>query len=143
MDANILELANMIYSEGASTDYDTMVQIGSTAVNRLHSNRDKEFGATMYDVIHNPNAYPAVRDKNIPYQQATTGKFPDTKSEKAYKQAVAVASGLWKGSIEPKGGHFYFTEDEITKLKKKGKKVFDFSKVKEVGKANKYRVFSY
>ena len=32
---------------------------------------------------------------------------------------------------------------ELNRLKKQGKKAFDFSKVKEVGKVNKYHVFSY
>jgi len=138
---DIQALAAMIYGEGASTDYDTMKMIGSTAINRLKSGKSKEFGASIPEIIQ--KGYYAASNANIPYQQASINSFPDKKSENAYKQALAIASGLIKGSIKPDKGHFYFTDKEIAKMKRQGNKAFNFNAVKPMGAIGGYKVFGY
>ena len=141
MDADTFELARMIYSEVGSTDYDTMVKVGSTALNRMDAKKPKEFGETLAEVINRPNAYYAIQNRNDPYLWSTTGMFPNKDEENTFKQAMSIAYGLKTNTISRQEGQFFFTGKEITKMKKK--KTFDFSKVKEVGKTEKYKFFSY
>lgn len=136
---NILLLAAMISGESISEDYDTMHMVGSSAINRANANRPDEFGSSLPEILQ--KGYYAVQNQNTPYTQAVTQSFPDKKSEDKYKQALAIASGLYKGTIKPREGMFYFTDDEIKKLKRK--KSFNFKAVKEHGKVGKYTVFSY
>jgi hypothetical protein len=133
MDANILALANTIYGEGASSDYDTKVMIGSSMINRYKSGRTKEFGATLPQIAQ--KGYYAVSNPNVPYKQALSGKFPDDASANAYKQSMAIASGLIKGTIKPVEGQFYFTDKEKPKM--------NWKLLKEVGRTGKYKVWSY
>jgi hypothetical protein len=140
MDTDTLYLAGMIYGEGASTDYDTMKLIGSTAINRLKSGRTKEFGSNMAEVLR--KGYYAVSNPNKPYKHIMEGKFPDEASTEKYKQALVIAGGLMRGTIEPDKGLFYFTPKEETKLRKTPK-VFDFKQVSEVNKVGGYSVYDY
>jgi len=136
---DIIDLANTIYGEMASQDYDHMVMTGSTALNRLQAERPDEFGQNLQDVLQ--NGYYAVSNPNVPYKQATEQSFPDKLSESKYKQAIAVSSGLLKGTIQPTQGQFYFTKEEATKLKRSRK--FNFKALKETGKVGEYTVYSY
>ena len=142
-DADIAQLAAVIYGEGASTGEDVMSMIGSTVLNRLESGRVKEFGGTLEEVINYPNAYYAAQDENVPYKEALAGKFPNETAENAYKRAYATASGLYKGTIDRHKAMFFFTPPEETKLRKKGRKVFDFKQVKEQGVVGDYNTYSY
>ena len=137
----INRVANIIYGEGASTKEDTMKMIGSSVLNRLDSGRTKEFGGTIEEI--GDKGYYAVKDNTDLYQQATNWNFPDKSSENAYKKAIAIASGLVKGTIDRHKAQFYFTPEEIKKQKKKGKKAFDFDLVKEQGDVEMYKTFSY
>jgi len=135
----VIDLANMIYGEAASENYDTMLMVGSSAINRLNANKP-EFGGTLPEVLQ--KGYYSVSNPNIPYKQALEQKFPDKKSETKYKQALAISSGLLKGTIDLKKGQFYFTEKEISKFKKNPKK-FNLKAVKELDGVGNYRVYSY
>jgi len=141
MDSDLLTLANLIYGEAADQDSEVMTMVGSTAMNRLSAERAEEFGSTLEEV--GQKGYYAVSNPNVPYRQALSGEFPDKTSETAYKQAMSIASGLLRGTIEPVRGHFYYKKDEIKNLKKRGKRAFDFKKVKEVGQTGDYTVYSY
>jgi len=136
----VIDLANTIYGEAANQDYDTMLMVGSTVINRLNAQRPQEFGVDMPDVLQ--KGYFAVSNPNIPYKQALEHKFPDKQSEDKYKQALAIASGLVRGTLKPQEGQFYFTDKEVNKFKRNPKK-FNLKAVKEVGRVGDYRVFSY
>jgi len=140
-DRDLAQLAAIIYGEGASTGEDTMKMIGSSVLNRLDAQKAKEFGINLEEV--GKKGYYAVKDNTDLYQQAITGNFPDKASENAYKRALAIGSGLMRGTIKRHKAQFYFTPKEITKLKKKGKKAFDFNAVQEQGDVGDYRTFSY
>jgi hypothetical protein len=133
MDADLIALAAMINGEGASADFDTKVMMGSTAINRLKAQRLEEFGGTLPEVTQ--KGYYAVKNQNIPYQQAITGKFPDKKAENAWKQSLAIASGLIKGTIPVVEGQFFFKSKEKPKM--------NWKLLKEVGNTGGYKVFSY
>jgi len=139
----VQNLAGLIYGEAASEDYDTMKMVGSTVINRLLSKRNNEFGHGLGEIMNKENAYYAVQNQNEPYRQAMTKNFPDEGSANKYKRALAIASGLVQGTISPSKGQFYFKKDEIKKLKKKGKKAFNFKAVKEVDSVGDYQVFGY
>ena len=136
---DVVELANVIYGEAAGEDFDTMRMVGSTILNRFKSGRNIEFGYTIPEIIQ--KGYYAAINQNEPYQQALSQKFPDKNAENKYKTALQIASGLYKGTIEPQEGMFYFTDKEIRKMQKN--KSFDFGLVREINKTGKYRIFSY
>jgi hypothetical protein len=140
MASPVIDLANAIFGEAASEDYDTMLMVGSTVLNRLNANKPQEFGASLPEVLQ--KGYYAVSNPNEPYKQALEQKFPDKNSENKYKQALLISSGLLKGTIKPKEGHFYFTAKEIKKLKRNPKK-FNLNAVKEKDSVGNYRVYSY
>ena len=139
-DADLVALTNGIYGEAAASDSEVMTMVGSTVLNRIDANKPEEFGSSVPEVLQ--KGYYAVSNPNVPYQQAITQKFPDKLSENKYKQAMAIASGLIKGTIERQPGHFYFTKKEIRKLKKR-KKGFNFKAVNEVGNVGDYSVYGY
>ena len=141
MDNTILALANAIYGEAASEDIDTMKMVGSVALNRLEAGKIDEFGSSMPEVLQ--KGFYAVSNPNEPYKQAISGQFPDKLSETKYKQALSIASGLVRGTIDRSKGQFYFTDNEVKKLKGKGKKSFNFDVVKPTGKVGKYNTYSY
>ena len=140
-DADIIQLAAIIYGEGASTDDEVMRMIGSSVLNRLDAEKLEEFGGSIQEI--GQKGYYAVKDNTDLYQQATTGKFPDTKSENAYKRAMAQASGLVKGTIDRHPAQFYFKPDEEKKLRAKGKKAFNFNAVKKQSQVGDYNTYSY
>ncbi len=140
-DQDLINLTNALYGEVASEDRDTMIMVGSTMLNRLEANRPNEFGSTVPEVLQ--KGYYAVSNPNVPYRQAITRNFPDKNSENKYKQALAVMSGLKKGTIDRREGHFYFTDAEIKKMKRRKKKTFNFKLVEPRGEAGQYKVFGY
>jgi len=141
MDADTIELGNMIYGEVGSLDEDHMIKFGSSALNRLESGRTEEFGGTLPEVLQ--KGYYAVSNPNDPYKWATSGQFPNKDEENRYKKALSIAYGLRSGNIERQEGMFFFTPKEEKAMRKKGKKVFDFNKVKSVGKTDTYNIYSY
>lgn len=139
-----IRLANIIYGEVGNQKDDVMAMVGSTVLNRLDSGRPLEFGSSVEEVINSSSSpYYAASNNSEQYQQAVTGKFPDKVSENAYKKALQVASGLIRGTIPRHKGMFFFTGQEISGMKRKKKKVFDFKKVNDTGKVGKFSTFSY
>ena len=136
-------LANTIYGEAGGEDYDTMLMVGSTAINRLNAGRIEEFGDNLIHVLNKGYyATGGIKDTSPSpmYMQAFEKKFPDKASENQYKIALQIASGLLKGTIKPVEGMFYFDKKEAKKQKAAG---FKFDEVREVGKQNKFTIYSY
>ena len=131
-DLATLQLAQMIYGENASEDYDTMVMTGSSALNRLEAERPQEFGATLPEVLQ--KGYYAVSKNSPMYQQAVSGQFPDEKSEQKFKQALQISYGLQKGTIERREGEFFFKKGEAKGLRKK---------LNFIEKVGQYDVYGY
>jgi|TARA_R100000093_G_C1888708_1_gene56259 hypothetical protein len=138
---NVRKLAAAIYGEAAGVKDDKqresyMILAGSSFVNRVGKKewRNKDFDTLM------DSTFSAVKFSNQPYKEAMSGKVPKS-SKPRWDQAMRIANGLMSGGINPVAGQFYFTEDEINKMK--GKKSFDFSIVKDVGTIGKYKIFSY
>lgn len=140
MDEDIKSLADAIYGEMAGQDYQSMLMVGSTALNRLTSGRHNEFGSDLNSVLE--KGYYAVSKNSPQYRKAVKGNFKTNEEIGSYQQAVDVASGLLRGNIKPMPGHFYFTDDEMNKLKDTPKK-FNFKIVHPSSKIGKYTVFSY
>ena len=138
MDGDLLALTNTIYGEAAGASFDVKKMVGSSVINRLMSGKHQEFGASIPEIAQ--KGYYAVSQQNEPYKQAVQQKFPDKVSELAYKQSLAIASGLMKGTIKPDDAMFYFTKKEIAKQKKVG---FKFERTRETGSVDKYTTFSY
>jgi spore germination cell wall hydrolase CwlJ-like protein len=134
-------LAALINGEAAGSDRDTKIMVGSSALKRLQANKPEEFGSTLQEVAQ--KGYYAVKNQNELFTQAITGKFPDKKAENAFKESLAIASGLLKGGIEQKDVMFYFKPSEETKMRKKGDKVFNFKAVRSTGKQSEYNLYSY
>ena len=145
-DQDLKQLTDLIYGDGASTSPEIMAMIGSTVLNRLDSGRIEEFGGNMQEVINHQNAYYAAQDNTDLYQQGVSGNFPDETSQKAYKQAMAVASGLMKGSIDRHKAMFYFKEKEEMRIRNAGddgKKEFNFDVVNRADDSGDYRTYTY
>ena len=132
VDADVTNLANLIYAENGSEDYDTMVMTGSTLLNRVEANKPQEFGEDITDAM--VKGYYAVSNNTDMFQQAAYQKFPDKQSETAYKKAVQVAYGLKQGTIERHPAQFFFKKGEASGLRKK---------LKSTGKVGKYDTYSY
>jgi len=137
---DLTTLTNLIYGEAANQDAKVMKMVGSSAINRMKSGRTKEFGSTLEEIAQ--RGYYAVKNPNQPMKEAMSGKFGSPEAENKYKQAMSIASGLLRGTIEPDKGLFYFKKDEISRLKKTPK-VFNFKAVRSVGKSGDYEVFDY
>ena len=132
MDEGVKQIADIIYGENGSEDYDTMVMTGSSVLNRFLTTRDKEFGTSIPEV--GQKGYYAVSNNTPMYQQAVTGKFPDEASANKYKQALQVAYGLFKGTIEKHPAQFFFKKGEASGLRKK---------LKSTGKVGIYDTYAY
>lgn len=140
MDSDTIALANAIYGEAADQEPEVMKMVGSSVINRINSGRTAEFGSNMQEVLN--KGYYAVKNPNVPYRQALTQQFPDEESANQYKQALAIAGGLRRGTIEPDKALFYFTPKEEAKLRKTPK-VFNFKIVKNAGKVGGYNTYNY
>lgn len=140
MDSEVLALASMIYGEVGSTDHDTMVRVGSTALNRLDSGRAEEFGGSLPEVLY--RGYYAVSNPNEPMKWAMEGKFPNKDEETRFKKSMQIAYGLKAGTIKREEGMFYFKPSEEKKLRK-NKKAFNFDLVKKVNSDDNYNYYSY
>lgn len=137
-DEDIAMLAKMVYGEAAGADYDTMKMITQTAVNRLRSGRTKEFGGNLRRVLE--KGYYAVSNPNQPYKEALSGVFQSDISKKKWAQAMkAVNDVITKQDYG--NAMFYFTDNEMQKLKNQGK--FNFSMVIPSGKIGAYNTFYY
>jgi hypothetical protein len=130
--------AAVVYAAAADQDNDFMTGVGSVILNRYNSGRP-EFGAdtgNIMDVINKENAfYETGTDR---YKDALAGKFPNKQEEAAYKRALAVTSGLIKGSIDVKPGHFWFNDSEEASQRKKfiksnGKKGINYDLLEVTG----------
>ena len=137
-----IALINMVYGENASEDAETIKMTAQTAINRLRSPRDKEFGATMPEVLS--KGYNAVKDNTDLYQQGVTGKFPDDISRNKHadigKQVESIIGDQDFGEAQ-----FFFRpeEEEAIKNNPRGKKIFNFDNVKSKGKVGVYNTYGY
>lgn len=141
----IKQVAATIYAAAAGEDDKMMQYVGSTLFNRLESGKP-EFGAqngNISEVIYHPGAY---YEKNSQlFEDFKNGNFKDEKSKAAAMRAASIASALTRGTIERMPGEFWFNDEEIAKLSR-NKKVFDFSKVQELGKMGKkgqFKMYGY
>lgn len=134
----VLALQQMVYGEGASADIDTRKMVAQSAISRLLSGRTKEFGGTISDVLK--KGYYAVKNPNTPYKQALSGKFSDIPSKVSWGETKKIVEAVL-GDKDYGKHQFYFTDEEIAKLKKNKK--FDFSKVKSQGEVGKFKLFGY
>lgn len=138
MNPELLDLAATMFGEEATGNIKNLEMIGSSILNRVESGRAEEFGATIPEVTQ--KGYYAKSQMNDPYKWAVEGNFPDKDSEKYFKKALQIASGLMSGKIERRKGQFYFTDDEMKKQKDAG---FDFKQVEALDKIGKYNVLQY
>jgi len=141
MDERVKQLADIIYGENGGEDFDTMVMTGSSVLNREAAGKPQEFGSDLAEV--GQKGYYAVSNNSDMFQQAQTGNFPDEKSSTAYKRCVQAAYGLETGTIKKHSSQFSFTPVEEKRMRKAGKKVFDFDKVVSTGKVGKYNTYAY
>jgi len=151
-DENIHGMAALIHgvSNPKSTE-EERIMFGSSLLNRIKSGRG-EFGI---DGIAPQSINEAVYSDKSPYyesQEKVEGKYNEryrnaftnkvaTYNEKEYKRNLQIARGLLSGDIESVDGQFFFTDEEVEKLKRKKK--FDFNLTDKVSRTGKYNVFTY
>jgi len=139
-----VRLAAIIHGESSGQKDNVKTMVGSTVLNRLDSGRTREFGDTVEGVITSQNSpYFAALNNSEQFQQGATQKFPDKISENDFKKSLQIANGLMRGTIPRHEGMFFFTGQEISGMKRRKKKVFDFKQVRETGKVGKFSTFSY
>jgi len=142
MGADTVELANMMYGEAGNLSDDTLMRIGSSALNRLDANKSEEFGGTLTEVLNKSNAYYSVQNQNDPYTWVSTGQFPNKTEENKYKKILGIAYGLQKGTIDRQEGQFFLTPKEVKKAKK-NPKILNLKLLREVGSDDTHKYFSY
>jgi spore germination cell wall hydrolase CwlJ-like protein len=134
---DIAALTRMVYGEAAGSDNATMKMIAQTAINRLRSGRSKEFGGNLTKILK--KGYYAVKNPNKPYRQALSGQFNDELSKNAWTQAQNMVNEVIKNQ-DFGNAMFYFTPEEIKRLKKGG---FNFNIVVPTGQVGNYQTFGY
>lgn len=131
------------YGEAASEPYEDKVHVLSSIYNRAMSGRE-EFGAETGEISKVlEKGYYAYSKQSPKFQEAMDGKFPDKQSEDAYKEIVAIWSGLMKGKIKPTETLFFLTPKEVAKIKKSGKRIMDMDLLEEVGKGKTWNFYKY
>ena len=111
-------------------------------LNRLKSGKVKEFGRTIPEILD--KGYYAVKNNNVPYKEALSGKFNNPLSQSAWKETQQVYNDIMKNR-DFGNAMFYFLPNEISNImsSKNGKKIFNFSKVVPLGQVGEYSVFTY
>lgn len=139
-----VRLAQIIHGEASGQKDNVKAMVGSAVLNRVESGRDEEFGSTVEEVIFSQRSpFFAASQDSPQFRQARLQKFPDAVSENDFKKSLQIANGLIRGTIPRHPGMFFFEGKEVSALKRRKKKVFDFKKVKETGKVGKFHTFSY
>lgn len=139
------QMAAVIYAAAAGEDEKMMQYVGSTLLNRLESGKP-EFGAqnmNISEVIRHPGAYYEKNSKL--FEEFMSGEFKDEKSKAAAMRAASMTSALNRGTVDRLPGEFWFNGEEEAKLRK-NKKIFDFSKVEELGsmgKKGQFKMYGY
>jgi len=138
----ILALQQGTYGEVANQPYEVKKMVMQSILNRLRSGKTKEFGRTIPDILS--KGYYAVKNKNVPYTEALSGKFNSPISQKAWKETQQVYDDIIKNK-DFGNAMFYFTPEEVSTIQssKHGKKVFNFNKVIPSGRIGNYETFTY
>jgi hypothetical protein len=97
---DVIDLANLIYAENASEDFDTMWMTGSSVIKRMQANKPIEFGSNIPEI--SLKGYKSVQNNTPLFQQAFTMNFPDEKSKQKYLKAMQISYGLnrWQQGVE-------------------------------------------
>jgi len=133
-------IAQAVFGEGAGSDNDFRKMVIQSILNRARSGRKKEFGATIPEILQ--KGYYAVSNPNKPYKLITSGAELDPQSKKAYGEIKTLLDSV-VGDKDYGNSMFYFTPEEETKMRAKGKKVFNFDAVKPTGMVGNYRTYGY
>ena len=141
-------IANVTFGEAAGANEDVQKMVIRTVLNRLRSSRDKEFGATVPEIVN--KGYYAAINQNDPYSQALSGEFPDINSKATYGNINTLIDAI-VGDQDFGEAMFYFTDDEIGKLHEANKKrvsqgrakKFNFDAVKPLKIVDKYKTYGY
>lgn len=139
MDPLTLLGASIVYAEAAGQNDEFKKAVGSTFLNRIDSPRKTEYGMTPKEVAQ--KGYYSVSQNSDLFKQAMSQKFPDEKSEIAFKKSVALFSGLAKGMIKRSNAEFMFNDKEVAKLKRK--KAFNFDLVEETEEIQGFTFYKY
>ena len=130
-----------VYGEAASEDFGSKVEVASTIFNRAESGRE-EFGAhtgKISDVLQ--KGYYSVSKQSPKYLEAMNQKFPDKMSEDAFKETVAVVSGLLKGKIARTNAFFMLTPKEVGQIKKN--KSMNMDLLEKTGESKTWNFYRY
>lgn len=129
---DIEAMAQAVYGE-ETLDADVQKMIAQTMLSRMRSNRSKEFGADVPEMLR--KGYYAVSNQNIPYKEATGGKRK-VEIGALKKQIEALIADEDYGDSQ-----FYFTPEEIKKKKEKGS--FNFNIVNPRKIIGGYQTYGY
>jgi len=138
----VLALQQGTYGEAANQPYEIKKMVMQSILNRLKSGKVKEFGRTIPEILN--KGYYAVKNKNVPYKEALSGKFNNPLSQQAWSETQKVYNDIMKNQ-DFGNAMFYFKPSEISTIQssKNGKKIFNFSKVVPLGQVGEYQVFTY
>jgi hypothetical protein len=136
-------IAHVAYAENAGEDDDTVKMTAASIKNRLEAKRIKEFGKDVKEVTK--KGYVAVQKNSPLYQEASSGKFKDTKSKVRYGEVRKLVD-IAIDDPESSKAQFYFRPEEEEaqkKIGKNGKPKFDFKQVKPTGRVGVYNTYRY
>jgi hypothetical protein len=131
-------LTDMAFGEGASATNEEVSMMVKSALSRYLSGKPEFGGPTISQMLLHPGAYYAVSNRNKPYRQAATGKFPDATSRNRYAEIGSLVDDILNsGNYSVNDPQFYFTPEEEKSAS------FDFSRVKPKGTVGRYNTYGY
>jgi hypothetical protein len=113
-----------------------MLKVASMAYIKMGGQRKEEMILCASALLRNPDSYEIVENERSEYVR--TGKFPTKEEETKFKEAIAVTSGIMRGTIEPVEADYYFTQAQVNKLQKEKALPETLEKTGRVGRYHTY-----
>jgi hypothetical protein len=113
-----------------------MLKVASMAYIKMGGQRKEEMILCASALLRNPDSYEIIDNERAEYVR--TGKFPTKEEETKFKEAIAITSGIMRGTIAPVEADYYYTQSQVNKLQKEKALPETLEKTGRVGRYQTY-----
>jgi hypothetical protein len=113
-----------------------LLKIASMTYIKMGGLRREEMLMCASALLRNPDSYEVIDNERSEYVRS--GKFPTKDEETKFKEAIALTSGLMRGTIAPVEADHYFTPQQVAKMRKNNK--FPET-LEQKGKVGRYQLY--